>query len=105
MSGKVHTIPMEDSEGNVTLTGKGFEGYVGQECDLRPGTDYQYPEHCQQIPDMFAVENPFWNWSLVEAWQWLVNVPFLGFASLLILGFIAFMLLLVFNALTERHHY
>lgn len=32
------------------------------------------------------VENPFYMWTIVEAWEWLIDVPILGFALLVFLG-------------------
>jgi hypothetical protein len=29
---------------------------------------------------------PFFAWSILEAWGWLIHVPFLGFLFLLMLG-------------------
>ena len=33
-----------------------------------------------------ATENPFYKWSIVEAWDWLVHLPVAGFALLVALG-------------------
>jgi hypothetical protein len=37
---------------------------------------------------IMAAENPFYLWSIAEAWDWLINLPFLGFAMLVGLVFI-----------------
>ncbi len=31
-------------------------------------------------------EKPYYAWTIVEAWDWLINLPFLGFALLVLLG-------------------
>jgi len=31
-------------------------------------------------------ENPFYMWTIVEAWEWLINLPVLGSAILVLLG-------------------
>jgi len=36
-----------------------------------------------------AMENPFYMWTILEAWEWLINVPVLGFAFLVLLGIFA----------------
>ncbi len=33
-----------------------------------------------------TAEQPFYLWSLAEAWDWLVNLPVLGFVALLFLA-------------------
>lgn len=53
-----------------------------------------------------ATENPFYMWSIVEAWDWLahlwgllVHLPVVGFALLVVLGLFLLLVLLVINAL------
>ena len=41
-----------------------------------------------------ASENMFFMWSILEAWEWLINLPFLGFFLLLIIPFIAVIIVL-----------
>ena len=31
-------------------------------------------------------ETPFYLWTIPEAWQWLIDVPVLGFAALILAG-------------------
>ena len=40
---------------------------------------------------------PFYAWSILEAWNWLVSVPYLGFGLLAILGLfvLGFVMILV----------
>ena len=35
-----------------------------------------------------ASENPFYMWSILEAWDWLINVPVVGFILLFIFLFV-----------------
>lgn len=44
------------------------------------------------------MQHPFFLWTLTEAWDWLINVPALGFIVLLVVG-IPLVLMLVFLAL------
>ena len=53
-----------------------------------------------------ATENPFYMWSIVEAWDWLVylwdlliHLPVVGFALLVLLGLFVLVVLLVIYAL------
>jgi hypothetical protein len=32
------------------------------------------------------MQHPFFLWTLAEAWDWLINVPALGFIVLLVVG-------------------
>ncbi len=32
-------------------------------------------------------ENTFYMWTIVEAWDWLIHLPVLGFVLLVLLGF------------------
>lgn len=47
--------------------------------------------------------NWFFFWSIAEAWDWLVHVPMLGFACLLILAFYIVAVGLWLNAEWQRH--
>ncbi len=29
-------------------------------------------------------ENPFYTWTIIEAWNWLINLPVLGFVVLVL---------------------
>jgi hypothetical protein len=31
-------------------------------------------------------ENPFYTWTIIEAWNWLIDLPVLGFAVLVLAG-------------------
>ena len=46
-------------------------------------------------------ETPFWEWSIAEAWGWLINVPYLGFAGLAILGLIVLLGIVTFWLISE----
>lgn len=45
-----------------------------------------------------ATDTPFYMWTLVEAWEWLINVPVLGFIFLLAVGAVTVAFLLALNA-------
>ncbi len=41
-------------------------------------------------------ENTFYMWTIVEAWDWLINLPVLGFVFLVLLGiFVVFWVLVL----------
>ncbi len=46
-----------------------------------------------------STENPFYMWSIVEAWDWLVHLPVAGFALLVVLGLFVLVILLAINAM------
>ena len=48
-----------------------------------------------------SAESPFYLWSMVEAWEWLIHVPALGFATLLLLAVILILLVILVAALVE----
>ncbi len=31
-------------------------------------------------------ENPFYTWTIIEAWSWLIDLPVLGFVVLVLAG-------------------
>ncbi len=31
-------------------------------------------------------ENPFYTWTIIEAWNWLIDLPVLGFVVLVLAG-------------------
>ena len=41
------------------------------------------------------METPFYLWTIVEALEWLVNVPVLGFAALLLLAVVLLQLAII----------
>ena len=43
-----------------------------------------------------ATDHPFYMWSLAEAWQWLINLPVLGFVILVVLGVLLALLFVAF---------
>ncbi len=41
-------------------------------------------------------ETPFYMWTIVEAWDWLIHLPILGFVLLVLLGiFVVFWLVVL----------
>ena len=49
-----------------------------------------------------ATENPYYMWSIVEAWDWLIHLPVAGFALLVLLGLFVLVILLAINAIFVR---
>ncbi len=50
---------------------------------------------------IMIAESPFYLWSMVEAWEWLIHVPALGFATLLLLAAILIFRVVLLAALLE----
>ncbi len=43
-------------------------------------------------------ESPFYLWTITEAWQWLIDVPVLGLAALILAGIYVGVRLFIFMA-------
>lgn len=50
-------------------------------------------------------EDPFYKWSISEAWAWLINVHYLGFGAMVLCGLIiAVVWLAIVQVGQERAH-
>jgi len=45
----------------------------------------------------------FYTWSIAEAWDWLIHVPVLGFACLVVLALVVAFFAFAFNLALKQH--